>query len=525
MKKVWKKQVLLCLLAGVMILSTACQNSEKSETVGDIDLSSYPIKTDVSLSYFLPLRSTLAGTIENFSETPFAQQWQEKTGVKMEYIHSAVGQEMEMLSLLVSSGELPDIIQSIWVSYAGGVASALDDNVIIDIGKYKEYAPAYFKKLEANKDWDKASKTDDGRYYGFQAIEGDSALRSTSGPILRADWLEELGLDVPETIDEWETVLTAFRDKKGAKAPFSTALTNTDLYHMFETTSTFYIDGDKFRYGAFEPEYKRALTTLNNWFKKGLLDKNIVSVDSKTLDSQILTGQTGAFLDSGGNMGRYLQAAPNEKFDLVAAKYPTYEKGAKNIAAAPSVAASGNYVTAISGQCKYPELAAKMLDYLYTEEGELFANFGIEGETYTMKDGKPTYTELITNNPDGLSMKEALGWYVYAGTKGPYECSKDYIYQFYGLPQQRNCLDVWQDNFKEREKHSVVPVTLAVEDSQEAADILAELNTHKSTMRAKFITGVEPMENFDAYVEKAKTMGLDRLLEIYNEALKRYNNR
>ena len=525
MKKVWKKSVLACLLAGVMVLSTACHGGKKNEVKTDIDLSSYPIKTDVSLSYFLPLRNTLAGKAENFSETPFAQQWQEKTGVKMEYMHSAVGQEMEMLSLLVASDELPDIIQSIWISYSGGVASALDDNVIIDIGQYKEYAPAYFKKLADNKEWDKASKTDDGRYYGFQAIEGDSALRSTAGPILRADWLQELGLEVPETIDEWEAVLTAFRDKKGAKAPLSSVFTNASFYHMFETPGSLYIDGNEYKHGAFEAEYKRALTTLNDWFKKGLLDKNIVSVDAKTLDSQILTNQTGAFVDSGGNMGRYLQAAANESFDLVAAKYPTYENGAKSTAAIPNVAVSGKFATAISGQCKYPQLAAKVLDYLYTEEGELFANFGIEGETYTMKDGKPTYTDLITNNSKGLSMKEALGWYVYAGTKGPYECSKEYIYQFYGLPQQQQCLDVWQENFSEREKHSSVPVTLSVDDAQEAADILAELNTHISSMKAKFITGVEPIENFDSYVEKAKDMGLDRLLEIYTDALKRYNNR
>ncbi len=521
-----KKRFLLMTLAAVMLLSTACgdKNKETASKQG-IDLSSYPIKTDVTLSYFLPLRNTLAGKVENFSETPFAQQWQEKTGVKVEYIHSSVGREAEMLSLLVASEELPDIIQSNWASFTGGVATALDDNVIIDIEQYKEYAPAYFGKLEANDEWNKSAKTDDGRCYGFQNIEGDLALRSTAGPVLRADWLEELDLEVPETFDEWEVVLTAFRDKKGAKAPFSSIFANANMLTMFGAASNFYVDGDEIKHGAFEPEYKRALATLNDWFEKGLLDKNIVSVDSKTLDSQFLTGLTGATVAGGGDIGRYLQAAPDEKFDLVPAKYPTYEKGATNTGVIPNIPVAGKFVSAVSGQCKYPELAVKMLDYLYTEEGELFANFGIEGETYTMKDGKPTYTELITNNPDGLSMKEALGCYVYAGTKGPYECSKEYIYQFYNLPQQRKALDTWQKDFKANEKYSMVPVTLATEDAQEAADILAELKTHIATMKAKFITGVEPIENFDSYVEKAKTMGLDRLLEIYTDALKRYNNR
>ena len=42
-----------------------------------------------------------------------------------------------------------------------------------------------------------------------------------SGPIIRADWLEELGLEVPQTIDDWTNVLTAFKEQKGAQAPLT----------------------------------------------------------------------------------------------------------------------------------------------------------------------------------------------------------------------------------------------------------------------------------------------------------------
>ena len=64
-------------------------------------------------------------------------------------------------------------------------------------------------------------KTDDGHYYVFPFVRGDEALCHTIGPMLREDWLEELGLEVPTTIDEWHTVLTAFKEKKGASAPFT----------------------------------------------------------------------------------------------------------------------------------------------------------------------------------------------------------------------------------------------------------------------------------------------------------------
>ena len=54
------------------------------------------------------------------------------------------------------------------------------------------------------------------------------------------------------------------------------------------------------------------------------------------------------------------------------------------------------------------QLAAKVLDYGYSEKGRMLYNFGIEGESYEMVDAYPKYTEKIINNPDGLSMTEAL---------------------------------------------------------------------------------------------------------------------
>lgn len=58
-------------------------------------------------------------------------------------------------------------------------------------------------------------RTASGSYYAFPFIQGDDKLRTYQEPIIRKDWLDELRLDVPTTIDEW-TVLQAFKDKKGA---------------------------------------------------------------------------------------------------------------------------------------------------------------------------------------------------------------------------------------------------------------------------------------------------------------------
>lgn len=524
-----KKILIIFVLAftAVALLLAGCgKNNNGTLTEDGLDLSSYPIDTDITLTYYMPFRSGAIGLVNNYGETHFAREYEKRTGVKIEYIHPALGQENETLNLMISSNDLADIIEHSWGTYQGGVGSAISNKIIIGLNDYTKFAPAYFKLLKDNPQWDKPSKTDEGIYYGFQSILESPRLTMTTGPTVRADWLRELGIPEPETISDWEEMLTAFKEKKGASIPFS----YTSAAHaltMLGVHNGLYIDGEEYKHGYSQPELKTALTVLHDWFKKGLLDKNILSVDSKMLDSQVLNNQTGALIASGGDIERYMQAASekNQSFELVGVKFPTYERGKNNECMSYSLPVAGFSVAAISAQCKYPKLAMKVLDYLYTDEGYIFANFGTEGYTYTMENDIPTYTDLIVNNPDGLSVMQALSLHVKAGAGGPYVTSEGYINQYYKLPQQQKSLDAWQTGLEESSRHRMQPVSLTPEESEEYSAIISEVVKYAGLMRSKFITGIEPIEKFDEYINTLNQLGLPRALEIQTEALKRYNNR
>ena len=90
--------------------------------------------------------------------------------------------------------------------------------IIWDLTDYiQEYAPDYYAFLQTNPAYDKAMKDDQGRYYTFGFFREDGGWNDTyEGPVVRKDWLDECGLEVPKTISEFENVIRVFNEKYGA---------------------------------------------------------------------------------------------------------------------------------------------------------------------------------------------------------------------------------------------------------------------------------------------------------------------
>ena len=283
MFKMKKTNLFLAGALAASLMLTACGSKKETIQTSKSDLSGYPIKTDTQLTYWSAITGNVSASTSNLGETPFAKELAEKTGVKVKYIHPPLGQENEQFSLLVASNELPDMIQWDWLTALGGPDASIGDKVIVKLNDYfSKYAPNLTKVLADNKDFDKMVKSDNGDYYVFPFLKGDEMLLTTSGMIVRQDWLDDLGLDAPKTVDDWENVLTAFRDKKGAVAPLTVKGVEYEvLFRLLNTHIEFYRENGKVVYGPLTPEYKQAVIKLKEWFDKGLLDKNFASVDKK----------------------------------------------------------------------------------------------------------------------------------------------------------------------------------------------------------------------------------------------------
>ena len=250
---------------------------------------------------------------------------------------------------MMTSRKFPDVIEANWLAYTGGPAKAIKDKSILRLNELiDQHAPNFKKLLADHPEWRKMIVNDEGDIYCFPFIRGDNSLMVFQGPIVRKDWLDKLGMPMPETIDDWYAMLQAFRDKdpngngKKDEVPFTTMLYGLPLDSFkngpsafigaWDTTWGFYQDGGKVKYSPLVPQYKDFLTVMAKWYKEGLIDPDTPTMDQKLEDAKVTGNILGSFVqNTGGGIGKFmgLMAGKDDKFKLVAAPYPVLKKGDK----------------------------------------------------------------------------------------------------------------------------------------------------------------------------------------------------
>ena len=484
-----------------------------------------------SFKYWVQLPYNADPSVTNYSQMKAFQHKQEITGTQVEFLHpSGEGAQVaEQLNLLLASRNLPDVIESNWRNIPKGPDNAIKDGAIIRLNELiDQQAPNFKKYLDDNPDIRKMITTGEGNIYAFPFIRGDQALRVSWGPIMRADWLKTVGLEPPETIDEWETALIAFRDHdlngngKQDEIPFVLpigAVNNSQLNPMIGAwgiTGDFYQVDGTVKFGPMQDEYKQFLTVMKRWYDEKLIDPDFAAVDNKLLDAKVTNNQLGAFFHSGGGgLGRYLNLmkdAGDTAFDLIGLRNPTLNKGDMPALGMMDFAYQGLGSAAITTSAKNPEQIVKWLDYNYSEEGQLLFNFGIEGESYTYVDGVPKLSQNILDNNPHIS-KYAL---IYAS--GPFV--QDVRAMTYTSPNHKQAVENWAHAAN---KVRIPPITMSADDSAKLNSVMSDINTYIQEMNIKFIMGVESLDKFDAYVNQLKSMGIEDAVKIQQNALDSYN--
>lgn len=558
--KSWKKIVAIAAAASMMsALLVGCaddtttnqpsgsgESQSGEETPDDtssaeVEEFTYPMKDAQS---FGVLSMCLTGVKPYYGEsnmnlTEFTKESERLTGIDIQVEHLPVTDKTNF-NLAITNRTYPDAIQGLVSSnYTGGVAQAAADGIIIPLEDLIEkYMPNLTALMEEYPIIRAQITSDDGHIYGIPGINlsKDEEGHATNGLIIRTDWLEECGLEMPKTIDDLYKVLVAFKEKYGASIVSQTNLvTQGTLVNAFcpNVSAGFGLDESGNAYSLYISDgYRELLSTVNKWYEEGLIHADFLNFKVADVRSKTLAGEVGVLWGMGGStMNTMLQEAAAAGVEIKVEAVPPLAKDASSpilnnnngeyISAEPQL-----FITNLCDEKKY-ETICRYYDFMFTEEGIRLGNYGIEGVSYYINaDGLETFTELMLHNEDGFTTVQMMGVYCRNHSSGFVGIQEyNYLRNYYmANPAASRASEIWSDVPATSAPNIPVSFTnyYTTAEAEEVAIIKTDIDTEFSSKRADFIYGKLDV-NDDAvwadYVNTLKGMKIDRYTEIVNNAL------
>ena len=460
----------------------------------------------------------------------------EKTGITIENVANPVAQDSLQEFELQATEQFPYDIYGgtnvrLSINSYGAMGAFLPLNDLIE-----EYAPNIRKFFEDYPEVKKASTAADGNIYSLCYCP-DGAVGRTF--FIRTDWLKALNLEMPTTFDELEEVLYAFRNEdpngnglqdevpvfndKWQEAIRLANLWGARVYGSDSFNERIVLDDDGNFYDAWiAPEFKEALIGLHKWYEDGILDPEVFTRKTNTARQTLWTkdntgGMTHEFFASTSNYNyneELLSAVPDFK---VEAMLPVNKNGEPFEEHHRALMKNDGW--AISVNCDDPVAAITFMDWFYSEEGRRAENFGIEGVTYTMVDGKPIFTEETLKQTN-------VNTYLYNfGAQLPIGYKQDFAYEEQWLTEEGKAANDLYENSGLKFVKETPPLSFDEEETEILDSSLSSLNTYQDEMVTAFITGKSDIEaEWDNYVNTCNGYGAEKLVEIYTSAYERYQN-
>ncbi len=469
-----------------------------------------------------------------------AKVLQEKTGIKINFSFPVGGDEDEKINTMIASNSLPDVVSvgqtspQFGLLQQGGLLQPL--NKLID-----QYAPG-FKDIipKSMAGW---YTYNDGNMYGFPCMytaydkltQSDS-LATNSGINARQEIMDKLGI----TADDFKTeegMLAALKKVKDGNIEYNGKKViplwiGYDVCDdVFWYASDFYNINDEQKDGTFgnrykDPGYLKILKFINKLYNEGLMSKENFTGTYDTQAEKATSGQVFCFMGCIGDyLGPCLDLYRNDKNVKWTGVGPLNGMGTPETYLHSS-SMSGWLASCISQNAKNPDRIIRLFNYLYSEEGQDLTTVGVEGQTFTVKDGKavlnPDIKAEFEENSDKALLKYGFSgtpenpgilWFMYDRLRGA---------RMKPLPSTP--IDqMWADNFAFFNKYafSNMPFEgLNPQGGSDEAAILAQVNKLRPEMMAKALISPTPEgveKEWNSFLAQTDALGYDKVIKVMND--------
>jgi putative aldouronate transport system substrate-binding protein len=401
-----KKWVSSVLVAGlVFVLAAGCAKTEENanQSEGVPDLMTYSMGVEKAKLTW---------------DTPITKKITEKTGVSLQY-EAIVGDLFQKWDIWRAGGDYPDIVRL----DALNLQKYIEAGAVIPLEELiEEHGPHIKEKFGDRFDM---LKHEDGHIYSLYSVNlTEEAPADTVAPyVVQLGVLEEAGYPEINTLDELHALIADYEKKHpkidgqdtiGFAAGMESFMINITFNNPTISADglpdhgNFYLDGDQVKWNPVSDRSKKYLQFLHGLIQDDLFDIEAFSMDLNMMKAKMAQGRVlSAYAPKWivRDVNSALQAEGKE--DQMYAHLPLlFDANVEDRSVSITPANPGTHEWAISTNAKHPERIIQFIDYLFSDEGQILTNWGIEGVHYEVVDGKrqvlDAWTEKKASDPDAL---------------------------------------------------------------------------------------------------------------------------
>ncbi|MFP4385257.1 MAG: extracellular solute-binding protein [Spirochaetia bacterium] len=478
-----------------------------------------------------PLAITIM--VDDPSTQPFNPDWliikeiEKRKNVKLDVMAVPTSDFKNKRNILLSAGDMPDIITKTWPN---DITSYVGSGVLLPVSDYQQELPNFEKLV---KEWNLSGEIDefvravDGKFYILPGFTKN--IVNTVGIGIRKDLFEKHNLDTPESYEDLyrdlKTLKEEYPDNFGLSDKFKGNQLLSYICQSFDTSAGWSLEqgflydreNDKWVHAPTTEGYKNMLTYLNKLVDERLLDIETFTQTPQALRQKIFNGNVAVSSMNWTQKEEYeveTKKASGKEVVWEVIPPPAGPAGTRSYKSSNRIS-SGLILS--SKLAKNPRLN-EYLDFIdwmyYSEEGRLLGNWGVEGITFEMVDGKPDLTESIFNwdSPDApkyLGRDYGVEMPAFRVVKDPVKVYDEFSPE---VADYIRLLD--ENNFSTLSN----PTLAANEDDAEMLNLGASpLLDYTNQMTMAFILGSEDIETgWDDYVNETVRKKRDDLVDLVN---------
>ena len=569
MKNILKKAVFILVFVTVLILPVFAGGGQSSSVSNSAAEQGYPAYLNTGNTYpvvkqgnnitisILSRRQTQYGGEAN--DIWFWKWVEHKMNIKTTIEQVLDAARNERKALLFASGDLPDLMMELSLSTSEIIRYGTTDKQLYDVSKLLNPAlsPNLLKAMEEVPDARTLLTSPDGGIYSFPLI---SSLINVQGGgyqrlYMNTKWLAQVGLGRPETLEDFYTILKAFKEKDpsgtGRIIPLGGGNNASNPQHFVLSALGFVnksssLTGPALRSGKVEipagsPVFRDFLVYMNRLYAEGLIDPDYYTINDAQINARLAEKRVGVWPGS----AVYTQQPQYEDFSQFEALSPVTspQNSVKLTNNGDVIAISGDV---ISAKTRYPEVCMRLMDYFYTVEGVIYHLEGppVNKNEPTFGMFNPWFWDAERSSaifPDVESGKYVSNYEnrlreisPIVNRRGYVAIATDAIRELAGQPREENLqFDTLSGdgNMRASVYELAVPygidaypniVYFTPQESTRISDLQTVINNFVSQEAARFITGANSINNFDRYLNELNALGYKEYQDFYIKAYENY---